>query len=229
MVVVVVEVVMVGRGLDGTGGEWFRFGFRLEEFEGKREKKEKVGANGTGCDVSVWAKGERKATRRMGGLEGGKGTDVGTVMKKSGAYCNAMQGKLRLLWSAGILFFFSSGSCKNVCRTMSSCLSKSSKTLSYHGTWTGLQFFFVFFFCFFSTQSSALTNLLPIAHPYFSDCYGRVESYTAKPAELCCLGSPAASNVPFGSLRKPWAVDAPGATQVTLCPRLFMKAVVSLL
>ena len=53
--------------------------------------------------------------------------------------------------------------------------------------------------------------------------------YTANPPELCCRGSLAASKVPFGNLRNPCAVDAPGATQVTLWPRLSMNAVVSLL
>ena len=70
MVVVVVEVVvMVGRGGEGRGVV-FVLGFGWGSLEGKREK---VGANGTGCDAGVWAKGERKATRRMGGLEGGGG------------------------------------------------------------------------------------------------------------------------------------------------------------
>lgn len=52
--------------------------------------------------------------------------------------------------------------------------------------------------------------------------------YTEYPAELSCLGSPAASNVPLGRTRIRWAVLCPGATQVTLCPRAFMEATVAL-
>lgn len=52
--------------------------------------------------------------------------------------------------------------------------------------------------------------------------------YTENPPELSCLGSPAASNVPFGNTRIACAVLSPGATQVTLCPRAFMNATVVL-
>ena len=56
-----------------------------------------------------------------------------------------------------------------------------------------------------------------------------LELHTANPPEACCRGSPAATKVPFASLSRPCAVDWPGATHVTLCPKDFMKATVSLL
>lgn len=53
-------------------------------------------------------------------------------------------------------------------------------------------------------------------------------SQTANPPEACCLGSPAATKLPLISRVRPWAVDWPGATQVTLWPSDFMKATVAL-
>lgn len=61
-------------------------------------------------------------------------------------------------------------------------------------------------------------------HPQCQD----IPFYTEYPAELSCLGSPAASNVPLGKTRINWAELCPGATQVTLWPRAFMEATVAL-
>jgi len=55
-----------------------------------------------------------------------------------------------------------------------------------------------------STVYSPTTNLRPTA------------AQIAKPPEFFCLGSPAASNVPFANLRNACAVLSPGATYVTL-------------
>lgn len=53
-------------------------------------------------------------------------------------------------------------------------------------------------------------------------------SQTANPPEARCLGSPAATKLPLNSRVRPWAVDWPGATRLTLWPSDFMKATVAL-
>lgn len=50
----------------------------------------------------------------------------------------------------------------------------------------------------------------------------------ANPPEFFCLGSPAASNVPFPNLLNACAVLCPGATYVTLWPRSRINSTVAL-
>jgi hypothetical protein len=52
--------------------------------------------------------------------------------------------------------------------------------------------------------------------------------YTTNPPLFLCLGSPAASNVPFPNLLNPCAVLCPGAIHVTLLPSASKNAVVPL-
>lgn len=52
--------------------------------------------------------------------------------------------------------------------------------------------------------------------------------YTANPPLPTCLGSPAASNVPFSHLLTPCAVLCPGATHVTFLPSPLINATVAL-
>lgn len=72
-------------------------------------------------------------------------------------------------------------------------------------------------------------NIISFHFIYSSYISQLASFYIAYPALFNCLGSPAASNVPFPSLLSAWAVVLPGATKAILAPMLSMNAVVSLL
>jgi hypothetical protein len=81
-------------------------------------------------------------------------------------------------------------------------------------------------------DSSLVNTILKHSHP-FRRYKQRSEveekdmiAQIAKPPESSCLGSPAASNVPFPSILKAWAELPADGRMVTLCPLSFINATI---